>query len=143
MCTQAVAGERFVDFSSDTEVVAPAVAEDDAFSLASLNTSFISDNSAKIGAISVAGSYSTSTNTSNSDIYSTPSRGTSQKIQTTQMAASAPVRSPRNHNTATTPRSYELWERTAVSRTGTSLALSAGAYYRQQGRQSTEKSLSR
>lgn len=129
--------------------MAPAAANDDAFSLASLNTSFIGDNSAKIGAngsTNANTSSNTSNSTSNSDIYSTPSRPTSQKVQTTPLAQSAPTRSPRNTGNASgasTPKSYELWERTAVSRTGTCLALSAGAYYRQQGRQSAEKSLSR
>lgn len=105
---QAVAGERFVDFMSDLETPPSAPAED-AFSLSSLSSSIAND------------------------VYSTPSRG---RPQSAQLASSAP--SPRNLGTPSKQpaQAPEKWERTGPSRTGTSLCISAGPYYRQSARHS-------
>jgi hypothetical protein len=108
-----VAGERFADFKSDTSLSAASHSAEDGFSLASLSSS-------------LAGGAG----------LSTPSRSRPQSL-----ARSAP--SPNAHSPmagraaeASSPQGYEPWERAGPSRTGTSLSVCAGAYYRNSQRAS-------
>jgi hypothetical protein len=93
---------------SDLQAPTTSTAED-AFSLSSLSTS-------------IAG-----------EAYSTPSRA---RPQSAQLAQSAP--SPRHLAAAgqQPAKAVEQWERSGPSRTGTSLCISAGAYYRNSSRSS-------
>lgn len=117
-CGQAVAGERFADFTSDSEVAAAGNTAEDAFSLTSLSTSI------------------------SKDTFSSPARAGGRPMSAPLLAQSAPgdrgsprgMRSPAGESSGAPKLAFEVWERAAASRTGTSLAVSAGAYYRQQSR---------
>ncbi len=152
---QAVAGVRFVDFLSDTEVRAPAATTEDVFSLSSVNNnnnssssgsraipiqsannnavnanssslvnsgSYMNNQSSSLISTSGIASYSTSTtnNRSSRNMTSTSVPSTPTKLKSTSSFHIA------------TPATYELWEKCASSRTGTSLALCAGNFYKQQ-----------
>lgn len=102
-----------MDFKSDTEMTPPSSVAEDAFSLAS------------IGAAIPAAA-----------MCSTPPR--SSRPLSAQLAHSAPTSSSspggRGGAGAGGVKNFELWERSAASRTGTSLCISAGSYYRHQNR---------
>ena len=149
---QAVAGERFVDFRSDTEVKAPAATNEDVFSLSSVN----GNNSSASRAIPIQGASNNVVNTNsgslvNSGSYinnqssslistsgiasysatNTSNRGSRNMTSTSVPSTPTKLKSTSSFHIAT-PATYELWEKCASSRTGTSLALCAGNYYKQQ-----------
>lgn len=151
---QAVAGERFVDFRSDTEVKAPAATSDDVFSLSSVNNNNTSGASKAIpinnpnnsnalntnsGSVVNSGSYinnqssslmSTSGIASYGNNTTNPNRSSRNLTSTSVPSTPTKLKSTSSFHIA--PASYELWEKCASSRTGTSLALCAGSYYKQQ-----------
>ena len=148
-----MAGERFVDFRSDTEVKAPAATNEDVFSLSSVNGNNNSSASRAIpiqgainnvvstnsGSLVNSGSYinnqsSSLISTSGIASYSTTStsnRGSRNMTSTSVPSTPTKLKSTSSFHIAT-PATYELWEKCASSRTGTSLALCAGNYYKQQ-----------
>lgn len=153
---QAVAGERFVDFRSDTEVRAPAATTEDVFSLSSVNNNNNSSSSGSSRAIPIqsvnnnavnansgsmvnSGSYmnnQSSSLISTSGIASYSTTSTNNRSSRNMTSTSVPSTPTKLKSTSSfhiaTPATYELWEKCASSRTGTSLALCAGNYYKQQ-----------
>lgn len=143
-----------MDFRSDTEVRAPAATSEDVFSLSSVNNNNTSGASKAIpinntnnssalntnsGSLVNSGSYinnqssslmSTSGIASYSNTTTNPNRSSRNLTSTSVPSTPTKLKSTTSFHIA--PASYELWEKCASSRTGTSLALCAGSYYKQQ-----------